>query len=143
MKKADKILNHLFNPYMDKLNKHRCLKKIISLLPRKYNNFITSYQLKGDILFINVSHPAIKQELFYNKQLIFSIIKTMHSANMCNEINPKKVITIYKYKPKEKHIDYESYYKFFIKPAGNFEIKAKKKEIIEKFEEIKKLLKRN
>ncbi|GAB6073637.1 hypothetical protein [Nautilia lithotrophica] len=91
-------------------------------------------------MFINVSHQAIKQELFYNKDLIFSIIKTMHSANMCKKINPKKIITNFKYSPKPKT---QGIYKFYIKPAGNFEIKAKKKEIKEKFEEIKKLLKRD
>jgi hypothetical protein len=140
MKKANEIISHLLSPYSDKLAKERCLKKIISLLPPKYNKYITSFQLKGEILFINVSHPAIRQELFYNKNLIFSIIKTMHSADLCTTITPKKIVTNYKYisKPKLSNV-----YKFYIKPAGNFEIKAKKKEIKEKFEEIKKLLKRN
>jgi len=140
MKKANEIINHLLSPYSDKLDKQRCLKKIISLLPLKYNKYITSAQLKGEILFINVSHQAIKQELYYNKTLIFSIIKTMHSAGMCKDINPKKIVTNYKYSPKPKP---PAVYKFYIKPAGNFEIKAKKKEIKEKFEEIKALLKRN
>jgi hypothetical protein len=140
MKKAKEIINHILCPYSDKLSTQRCLKKIISLLPPKYNNYITSCRLKGEILFINVSHQAIKQELFYNKSIIFSIIKTMHSAGMCKEINPKKIITNYKYSPKPKPLPV---YKFYIKPAGDFEIKARKKKIREKFEEIKALLKRN
>jgi len=140
MKKANEIINHILSPYSDIIQQKRCLRKIISLLPPKYNEYITSYNLKGEILFINVSHQAIKQELFYNKNLIFSIIKTMHSAGMCKNINPKKIITNYKYNPPPKP---PAVYKFYIKPAGNFEIKAKKKEIKEKFEEIKKLLKRN
>ena len=140
MKKANKIINHILSPYSEKLDKQRCLKKIISLLPPKYNKYITSVQLKGEILFINVSHQAIKQELFYNKNLVFSIINTMHSAGMCKNINPKKLITNFKYSPKQPP---PSVYKFYIKPAGDFEIKAKKKEIRKKFEEIKKLLKNN
>ncbi len=140
MKKANEIINHILSPYSDKLATNRCLKKIISLLPPKYNKYITSYRLKGEILFINVSHPAIKQELFYNKNLIFSIIKTMHSANLCKNIAPKKIITDYKYSPPPAKL---GVYKFYIKPAGNFEIRAKRKEIKEKFEEIKKLLKSN
>lgn len=140
MKKANEIINHILSPYSDKIQQKRCLKKIISLLPPKYNKYITSLQLKGEILFINVSHQAVKQELYYNRNLIFSIIKTMHSANMCTNIKPSKIITNYKYSPKPKP---SKIYKFYIKPAGNFEIKAKKKEIKEKFEEIKKLLKRN
>jgi hypothetical protein len=140
MKKANEIINHILSPYSDKLSTHRCLKKIISLLPVKYNKYITSCRLKGEILFINVSHQAVKQELFYNKNLVFSIIKTMHSAGICKEINPKKIITNYKYSPKPKPLPV---YKFYIKPAGDFEIKAKKEEIRKKFEEIKALLKRD
>jgi len=140
MKKANEIINHILSPYSDKLSTQRCLKKIISLLPPKYNKYITSMQLKGEILFINVSHQAVKQELYYNKNLIFSIINTMHSAGICVNITPKKIVTTYKYLPKPKP---PAVYKFYIKPAGNFEIRAKKKEIREKFEEIKQLLKRD
>jgi len=138
MKKAKEILTHLLSPYQDKIEQKRCLKKIIALLPKKYNNYITSIHMKGDILIINVSHPAIRQELFYNQQIVFSIIKTMHQANMCKSINPKKILTNYKYK-KVKKIN--STYKFYKKVAGNFEIKAKHKEIEEKFKEIKESLK--
>jgi len=139
MKKAKEILIHLLSPYQDKIEQKRCLKKIIALLPKKYNNYITSMHIKGDILIINVSHQAIKQELFYNKNLIFSIIKTMHQANICKNINPKKIITNYKYK-KQKKIN--PIYKFYKKPAGNFKIKAKHKEIEKKFKEIKESLKK-
>jgi hypothetical protein len=138
MKKANEILNHLLSPFNDKLNQKRCLKKIISLMPRNYNKYIISYTLKGDTLYINVSHPAMRQEIFYNKHIIFSIIKTFHKANQCLEINPKKIVTFYKYTPKPKP---PKDIKFYIKEAGNFEIKTKNKNLKKKFEEIKKILK--
>ena len=139
MKPAKEIITHLLSPYQDKIEQKRCLKKIIALLPKNYNNYITSLHIKGDILIINVSHPAIRQELFYNQKLVFSIIKTMHQANMCKSINPKKILTNYKYKKTKK---ISSIYKFYKKPAGDFKIKAKHKEIEEKFREIKKSLKK-
>ncbi len=138
MKKANTIIEHLLSPYKDKLQQERCLKKIIALLPQKYNKYIISAHLKGEFLIINVSHPAIKQELFYNKNLIFSIINTMHSANMCKEITPKKIITNYKYKPKPKP---PKEIKFYLKEAKDFEIKAKNPKIRIHFEKIKKILK--
>jgi hypothetical protein len=138
MKTAKDILNHLLNPYNNKLQEKRCLKKIIALMPRNYNKYIISCFLKGEILYINVSHPALRGEIFYNKNIIFSIIKTLHKANQCLNINPKKIVTIYKYKkiskpPKE--------IKFYLKKAGNFKIKAKKEDLRKKFEEIKNILK--
>ncbi|WP_024788995.1 DciA family protein [Lebetimonas sp. JH292] len=137
MKKAKDILKHLFNPFNDKLQEKRCLKKIIALMPRKYNKYITSYSLKGEILYINVSHPALRQEIFYNKNIIFSIIKTLHKANQCNSINPKKIVTFYKY---QKPLAPPKEIKFYIKEAGKFEIKTKKENLRKKFEEIKNLI---
>jgi hypothetical protein len=137
MKTAKDILNHLLNPYSEKIDEKRCLKKIIALMPRNYNKYISSTYLKGDILYINVSHPALRQEIFYNKNIIFSIIKSFHKANQCLNINPKKIVTTYKYK---KPIKLPKEIKFYIKEAGNFEIKAKKKDLKKKFEEIKNLI---
>ena len=137
MKKVKEILPHILSPYKDKIEQKRCLKKIISLLPKKYNNYITSINIKGNTLIIDVSHQAIKQELFYDKKLIFFIIKTIHKKSVCQNINPKKIITNYKYQ-KSKKIN--PIYKFYKKPAGNFKIKTKHKEIEKKFKEIKKNL---
>jgi hypothetical protein len=140
MKTAKDILNHLLNPYSEKIDEKRCLKKIIALMPRNYNKYISSTYLKGDILYINVSHPALRQEIFYNKNIIFSIIKSFHKANQCLNINPKKIVTMYKYKKDQKP---NKEIKFYIKEAGEFEIKAKNEKIRKKFEEIKELLKTN
>jgi len=139
MKTAKEIITHLLSPYQDKIEQKRCLKQIIALLPKNYNNYITSVHIKKNILVIYVSHPAIRQELFFNQEIIFSIIKTMHKANMCKNINPKKIVTKYEYK-KPKKIN--PTYKFYKKPAGDFKIKAKHKEIEEKFKEIKENLKK-
>jgi hypothetical protein len=140
MKTAKDILNHLLNPYSEKIDEKRCLKKIIALMPRNYNKYISSTYLKGDILYINVSHPALRQEIFYNKNIIFSIIKSFHKANQCLNINTKKIVTMYKYKKDQKP---NKEIKFYIKEAGEFEIKAKNEKIRKKFEEIKELLKTN
>ncbi len=93
---------------------------------------------KGSVLYIDVTHPAIRQEIFFKRDMIFSIIKEMHKLNMCTDINPSKIITNYKYTSKQK---VPKEIKFFIKEVKNFEIKAKNPEIRAKFEEIKKLLK--
>jgi hypothetical protein len=138
MKTAKEILTHLLKPFENKLNQKRCLKKIISLIPRNYNKYIISYTLKGDTLYINVSHPAMRQEIFYNKHIIFSIIKTFHKANQCLDVNPKKIVTFYKYIPPTKP---PKEIKFYIKEAGDFEIKAKNENIKNKFKEIKNILK--
>ena len=59
---------------------------------------------------------------------------------MCKDLNPKKVVTNYKYTPKPKPPKIQ---KFFIHKAGDFEIRAKDEKIKALFEEIRELLKRN
>ncbi len=139
MKKSNEIIAHLLEPFKDKIKIHRCLKKIISLMPPKYKKFITSIQYKGNLLYLKVSHPAIKQELMLKREEIFSIIKIMHNHNICKEINPQKLFIDYKYIPPQKP---PKEIKFYIKTANNFENKAKNKEIRKIFEEIKEILKK-
>ena len=137
MKKANEIISHLLGPFSDKVNKHRCLKKIISLMPAKYKNFIKSINHKGEVLYINVTHPAIRQELFFKRKLILEIIELMHKNNICKEIKVSKIITNYKYSPPPKP---PKDIKFYFKKAKDFEIKAKNPEIRKIFEEIKEIL---
>jgi hypothetical protein len=106
-------------------------------MPQNYKKYISKMSYKGEALIIEVTHPALRQEIFYKRNLIFSLIKTMHQNKICTEINPKKIITTHKYKPIPKP---PKEIKFYIKKAGDFEIKAKNEEVRKKFEEIKKLL---
>ncbi len=139
MKKADEIITHLLKPFEKKVNIHRCLRKIISLMPQNYKKYITQMSYKGETLYIKVSHPALRQEIFFKRNMIFSIINTLHSHGMCKEINPKKIYTDYKYsKPPQPPKEI----KFYIKNVNDFEIKAKNPDIRKKFEEIKKILKK-
>ena len=138
MKKSNEIIAHILKPFELKVQIHRCLKKIISLMPDKYKKFIVSIYYKNGILYINVSHPALKQEIFYNKDKVFTVLKTMHNHNICRCLNVTKIITNYKYTPSPKP---PKEIKFYLKKANDFEIKAKNEEIRKKFEEIRKILK--
>ncbi len=138
MKKANEILKHLLKPFDNELNKSRCLRKIIALMPQNYKKYVKKISYKGAILYIEVSHPALKTEIFYNRDKIFLIIKQMHRLNICKNINPTKIVTLYKYTPLPKPL---KEIKFYLKEVKDFEIKAKNPHIKKKFEEIKKILK--
>ena len=137
MKKANEIIAHILKPFSDKVNKHRCLKKIITLMPPKYKKFITSLNHKGETLYINVTHPAIRQEIFYKRKEIFEIINLMHKHKICEDIKVSRIITNYKYTPPIKP---PKEIKFYIKKAKDFENRAKNPEIKKIFDEIKEIL---
>jgi len=138
MKKSNEIIAHILKPFEQKVQIHRCLKKIIALMPDKYKKFIVSTNYKNGTLYINVSHPALKQEIFYNRNIIFSLLKTMHNHNICQCLHINKIITNYKYTPPPMPPED---IKFYLKKAKDFENKAKNEEIRKKFEEIKEILK--
>ncbi len=140
MKKASEIINHILKPFENQIGKHRCLRKIISLMPANYKKYISKMNYKGEVLYIEVTHPALKQEIFYKRKMIFDLIKMMHTAGICKSINPSKIVTNHRYKPLPKP---PKEIKFFMKKAGEFEIRAKNPEIRKKFEEIKKLFDSN
>ena len=137
MKKASEIINHILEPFNEKIQIHRCLKKIISLMPPKYKKFIMYMSYKGGILYIKVSHPAIRQELFYKRNEILSIIKTMHNHGICKDIKVSKIITDFKYSPPLKTF---KEVKFYLKNAKDFENRAKNPKIKQIFDEIKEII---
>ena len=138
MKKANEIIAHLLAPYEHKLSVYRCLTKIISLMPPIYKKYITSSVVKGETLYFQVSHPGIKQELYYKRKMIFDIIKMLKAQGLCQNLNIKKIVTIHKYAPPPKP---PKEIKFYIRKVEDFEIKAKDEKIRKKFEEIKEVLK--
>ena len=106
-------------------------------MPPKYKKYISSINHKGEVLYIKVSHPAIRQELFYKRNEIFYIIKTMHNHGICKEIKVSKIVTDYKYIPPPKP---PKEIKFYLKSAKDFKNRAKNPEIRKIFDEIKEIL---
>jgi hypothetical protein len=160
MKKADKILNHLLKPFSKDLQKARCLRQIISLLPKNYKKFVSKGAIKNNTLFLEVTHPAIRKEIYFNQQTIKYIINTLKLYKLriktspplkgiqiikiiqppCKGVEIKMVKTFYKYKPLKKKTTKTII--FPLKSAkGEFEIRAKNPKIAKKFEEIKAILK--
>ncbi|MEO1958062.1 MAG: DciA family protein [Nautiliaceae bacterium] len=160
MRKADKILNHLLKPFSKDLQKARCLRQIISLLPKNYKKFVSKGAIKNNTLFLEVTHPAIRKEIYFNQQTIKYIINTLKLYRLkvklsppikgiqiikviqppCKGIEIKMIKTFYKYKPLKKEII--KTITFPQKSAkGEFKIKAKNPKITKKFEEIKTILK--
>jgi hypothetical protein len=111
-------------------------------MPANYKKYVINAEYKGDTLHIVVSHPALRQEIYYRQKIVFDIIKNMHKLGMCKCINPKNIKTHDKYSPVKKRAVPKEI-KFYLHDTKDFEIKAKNPQIIKKFEEIKKLLKGN
>jgi hypothetical protein len=147
MKKASEIVSHIINqPQFRYLKKHECFKRYISLLPAKWQNAVAFMYIKDNTMFIATNHPAFKMELNYNKDLLTSIlIQLKKYSKDCNSLEANKIIVFdskyHSIEKKTSKIDTIPYYNESAK--GLFEINTKEPKLKEKFENIKKSIKKN
>ena len=141
MKNIKEILKHTPLPY-DKIKTQRSLKIITSNIPIHINNKIYLMYLKGETLHFATKHPAINFELYQKLADIKMILKAIQSKKRCLSIKITNIKAYTTYKKEKIPSKTPTNIKFYIqKLNGNFENKAKNKKIIQKFEEIREIIK--
>lgn len=143
MKKAFDIISHLSSsPQFRLLKQHSCYKRYISALGDKWQKAIAFVYIKNDTLFVAVKHPAFKQELNYNKDLLMSILKDFNRYVVeCNMMSANQVVIFHsKYHAMPTGETYKSVPHYAEHSKGEFESPSDD-ELYEKFEKIKKIIK--
>lgn len=136
MKKVNDILTHLkYNPEFKKLNTHTTLQKLINTLPLKLKKGVKFAYVKKDILFFVLTHPVYKMEFSHNKDLIWSLLKTLGIANI-SDINFFVTNVMEK---KEEIAEEKPFYNE--RSYGIFENFIEDKQLHSKIESIRKLIK--
>jgi hypothetical protein len=147
MKKASEIVSHIINqPQFRYLKKHECFKRYISLLPAKWQNAVAFMYIKDNTMFIATNHPAFKMELNYNKDLLTSILMQLKKYSKdCNSLEANSIIIFdSKYHSIEKKTSKVDTHPCYHESAkGLFEINTQEPKLKEKFENIKKSIKKN
>jgi len=94
MKTAQSIISHLSNqPQFRLLKTNRCYQRYISMLSKQHRVGVAFVYIKNNTLFIATNHPAFKMELDYNKDLLISLLKTLHRYDKeCPMMKANKVI---------------------------------------------------
>lgn len=136
MKKVNDILTHLkFNPEFKKLNTHTTLQKLINTLPLKLKKGVKFAYIKKDVLFFVLTHPVFKMEFTHNKDLIWSLLKTLGIAN----ISDIQFFVTNVMEKKEEPVEEKPY--FEERSYGIFENYIEDKTLHHKIELIRKLIK--
>lgn len=148
MKDAKSIINHIVNnPSYKELKNHSECGNFMKLLGKNFNSLIKFCYVKNNILFFALLHPAGLQELKKDSsiKMIRSLLKTYNNFNknsiLSNILDIKffivKDLKFKNTKPLKSQI-------LHIEPScGNFINLAKNKEIYEKFEKIRQIIKVN
>ncbi len=142
MKNAESIISHLINkPAFKNVAKARCLRSLIDYaLPQRLARFVAFCYIRNDILFIAITHPGIKMELYYKDNLLKSILTMLQkSAPECKIIKFEKIKTfVIHQKTPRKDPDTQPHYKEHAK--GEFENRASDEELAARFEKIRNII---
>ena len=113
----------------------------MELLPPRFSNAIAFFYIKNNTLFGGLSHPGYKMELNYNKDLINNLLNQLTTIDLeCADIfkDVKKIeffVSKFHTPPPKITINADPKYKELAK--GEFEIKAKDKDLLRLFNKIK------
>ncbi len=143
MKKIQDVIRHLPIPY-EKLKIQKCLKMLIKGLPIRYQNNISYYYLKRKTFYIAIKHPALAFELYQKVSEIRVMLKLIQKkTGKCQSIEIEKIKTFIAEENRDNSKKENSTFLSFKQQAkGDFENRAKNKSVYEKFEEIRKIVKK-
>lgn len=148
MKSAKDIINHLINyPSYKELKNHSECSKFLEILGRNLSQLVKFCYVKNNILFFVMHHPLGLQEMRSDSSIniIRSLLKTYCDFNknsiLCSVGDIKffvaKNLTFTKTQAPKSEI-------LFIEPSkGGFKNLAKNKQIYEKFEKIREIIRAN
>lgn len=142
MKNIKEILNHLPVPYNNKIKIQRCLKILISTLPKTQQKYILYTYLKGETLYIVTKHQAINFELYQKLSDIKTALSLIQkNLKKCNSIKISSLKAYTTYTKPRKTIQKIENFTLRKELKGNFENLAKNKKIYKVFEEIREIIK--
>jgi len=142
MKNAESIISHLLNkPTFKNVVKARCLRRLIdTALPQRLARFVQFCYIKNNILFIAITHPGIKMELYYKDNLLKSILTMLQkTAPECEIIHFDK-IRIFALNANEPKKDPDTHPRYHEHAKAIFENKATNQELQDQFEQIRNLI---
>ena len=147
MKQAHTILSHIQSlPEFKLLKSHYCYAKFISLLNPRFQKAIAFIYVRDNTLFVALSHPGFKMELNMNKELLLNLLSILAKQDeKCQQLKASRVV-LFNSKHlsivKEKKIeDTEPHYQEMA--LGEFTIESEDQSIVEAFERVKALIKKN
>lgn len=144
MKKAEHIISHLLNkPTFQNANKAKCFDMLLThALPKNLRQFVSFCYVKNSTLFIAITHPGLKMELYYKEKLLKSILVMVKKAQPECEIIDFRDIKIFVTNKIEKKSTLEDTVPRYSEHSmAEFENKATDEKLQQQFEKIRQTIK--
>jgi hypothetical protein len=143
MKQAKYIISQItVQPSLKKLERIASYKKLLALLPLRYQNAVKFMYNKNDTLFFVLEHPSFKMEFNYKKTLIKGLLKELIKQDKscsCIDADELKFFVTNKVSPQVlQETNKECVYNE--RSLGKFKNRAKDEKLSMLFEEIRGLI---
>jgi hypothetical protein len=120
-------------------------KKLLALLPPRYQSMIKFMYNKNDTLFFVLKHPGFKMEFNYKMTLIKGLLKKLVKLDeSCKCIDAEELkFFITNEPPQDDAVQTKSEYIYEERSSGGFINNAADKKLNLLFEEIREIIKKN
>jgi len=141
MKDSQEVLSHLYFSNSQKLRQARCLNVLKSLLPPRLAGAISYIYKKNEKLFIVIDQFGLKMEFNYKRELIKSLLKSIHSqTSLCENLQDAEIVISVSVKKRNDAIERARRYSYPERAEGEFENLAQNEEIRELIEKIRRTI---
>ena len=144
MKDSHEVINHLYFSNSQKLRQARCLNILKALLPPRLGEAISYIYKNNQKLFIVIDQFGLKMEFNYKRDLIKSLLKSIHKeSSLCEDLYDCEVVISVSNKKREAARAVLQKHVYAERAEGDFENLAQDEEIKGLIEKIRSTIKTN
>lgn len=144
MKESQEVISHLYFSNSQKLRQVRCMNVLKSLLPPRLGESISYIYKKNQKLFIVIDQFGLKMEFNYKRELIKSLLKSIHKeSSLCEDMLDAEVVISVSNKKRQQQQEIPQKHRYEERSEGTFENLAQNEEIRELIEKIRHTIQNN
>ena len=144
MKDSQEVISHLYFSNSQKLRQARCLNVLKALLPPRLGEAISYIYKNNQKLFIVIDQFGLKMEFNYKRDLIKSLLKSIHKeSSLCEDLYDCEVVISVSNKKREAAEERIRKHAYPERAEGEFENLAQNEEIRDLIEKIRSTIKTN
>ena len=144
MKDSQEVISHLYFSNSQKLRQARCLNVLKALLPPRLGEAISYIYKNNQKLFIVIDQFGLKMEFNYKRDLIKSLLKSIHKeSSLCEDLQECEIVISVSNKKREAAEERIRKHAYPERAEGAFENLAQNEEIRDLIEKIRSTIKTN
>ena len=138
MKNSEEVIRHLYFSNSQKLRQIRCTNTLKALLPPRLAGAISYIYSKNQKLYIVIDQFGLKMEFNYKRELIKSLLNSIHNQTaLCEDLKDLEIVISVSVKHHQAETGTQAEFHYPERASGTFENLAQDPVIRELVEKIR------